>query len=79
MNSSHKPGPGWRHLGCSVHERADGLRVNGSGAFCRLPDGELISGHRWPERKNLDRCVAIAGSMKRGAMVWAKRFCIVSE
>lgn len=67
-----RPGPGWKNISGSVWDHVpSGLRLHLMG-MCRLPCGEVVRGREWPESRNLDRCIAIAGgSVKRGCMVWA--------
>ena len=66
-----KPGRGWKNVGCSVWEHDSGLKVHMMG-FAAIPGGPIISGRSWPECKELDRWIQIAGgNQKRGAMLWA--------
>ena len=73
MPHNWKPSPGWRYLGSSTWTHGhSGLRLHVYGQ-CMLPDGTWIDGRAWPESRERDRCVAICGSRRRGAMVWAMR------
>jgi hypothetical protein len=66
-----KPGPGWKYVGSAVWDHKSGLRLHIMG-LCRLPNGEEVNGFRWPESRELDRWIRIAGgNRRRGAMLWA--------
>ena len=57
----------WRHLNGPVYERQDGLRIHTSGRILRESGGHItgpdyLAQHRWAR---------IAGSFRRGMMLWA--------
>lgn len=66
-----RPGAGWKHIAGAVYEHANGTRVHLLGTI-RLPNGEFVSAHKWPESKDAGRFVRInGGNWKRGLMAWA--------
>jgi hypothetical protein len=68
-----KPGPGWKHVGGAVFDYCDGTRVH-VGGYCRLPNGEFISGNTIDQMGALNRFIRInGGNRKRGVMAWAKQ------
>jgi hypothetical protein len=72
MNKHPKPGKGWSHLGDAVWEHVSGVRIHVYG-LAGL-NGEMLYANSWPESKEADRCIRIAGgSRKRGLMIWALR------
>jgi len=65
-----RPGPGWKHVTGPVWDHVSGVRLHMSG-LVRLPDGNTVSANQCPQSKSADRAVRIAGSRRRGLMVWA--------
>ena len=71
MSLLTRPGPGWKYVGGSVWEHANGSRVHLLG-FVRLPDGRFLSASKWPESKDASLLIRInGGNRKRGLMAWA--------
>ena len=66
----HKPGPGWQHLAGSAWAHRLGLRLHMLGT-ARLPSGEYVHADTYPESIRANRAIRIAGSRKRGLMIWA--------
>ena len=66
-----RPGKGWKAYEQSpVWEHVSGIRVHALG-LCRLKDGTIIDGSRWPESNNLQKAVREqGGTNRRGLMVW---------
>lgn len=55
-----------------VLRRFDLVQVRSCGELCRLPLTNCIYGMLWPESRNVDQCVRVAGgNRRRGMMVWA--------
>jgi len=67
-----RPGAGWKHIAGPVWDHLpSGVRVHVSG-MCRLPWNDIVWGRSWPESKDLDRWIVIAGgNVRRGCMMWA--------
>lgn len=65
-----RPGPGWRNVAGPVWDHVSGIRLH-VGGLARLPDGTFISARMWPESQAADRAIRIAGSRRRGLMVWS--------
>jgi len=73
-----RPGPGWKHVGGSVYEHADGIRIHVMG-LARIA-GQILNGREWPESRTLDRYIAInGGNRRRGVMTWATHFLTIGQ
>ena len=69
--NKHKPGPGWKFLGCSVWQCGD-LRLSLLGGVL-LPGGSWKWAWTWPESQRAEWFIRVnGGNRKRGLMAWAK-------
>ena len=70
MNTITRPGAGWQHIAGSVWDHESGLRLHMLG-LVRLPCGKMVSANKWPTSQTAALAIRIAGSRRRGLMVWA--------
>lgn len=64
--------PGWTHVHGAVWDHESGVRLHLLGMI-RSADGSFTSANEWPNCRQVNRCVRIAGgNRKRGLMLWAE-------